>query len=191
MTNGGTSITFPSEGTCFAKRISRTDIFEGLSSFSFTIPKSLPTGQSVDFHFERNSQSNTTILGRYLIRTEHIALHAASTFGGAQIYISCAQVSVTGGGSGKPGPLVAFPGAYTGNVSFPLTCLPVSLRPLQEPGILINIYSPIPKNYTSPGPVRYFSHFSGVHRSTANRLSGPVKFNHATLSFLCNTIFIA
>ena len=39
---------------------------------------------------------------------------------------------------------------------------------LQEPGILINIYYPVPKNYTQPGPVsssleqpRAF-----IHRST-------------------------
>lgn len=68
---------------------------------------------------------------------EAIALHTASTFGGAQFYISCGQLSVTGGGSGSPGPLVSIPGVYTGN----------------EPGILININYPIPKNYTQPGPV--------------------------------------
>ena len=55
----------------------------------------------------------------------HIALHAASSYQGAQFYISCAQVTVQGGsGSGKPGPLVAIPGVYTGN----------------EPGILISAF---------------------------------------------------
>ena len=53
---------------------------------------------------------------RYLVRIEHIALHAASTFQGAQFYLSCAQVKVTNGGSGTPGPLVAIPGVYTGRV---------------------------------------------------------------------------
>lgn len=47
---------------------------------------------------------------------EAIALHAASTFGGAQFYISCGQVEVTNGGSGTPGPLVEIPGVYTGEV---------------------------------------------------------------------------
>lgn len=47
---------------------------------------------------------------------EAIALHVASTFGGAQFYISCGQVEVTNGGSGTPGPLVAIPGVYTGYV---------------------------------------------------------------------------
>ncbi|KAF8310194.1 glycoside hydrolase family 61 protein [Clavulina sp. PMI_390] len=85
---------------------------------TFTIPKSTPSGN-------------------YLIRAEHIALHVASTFGGAQFYIACAQVTVTGGGSGVPSPLVAIPGVYTGN----------------EPGILINIYTtPASGVYTPPGP---------------------------------------
>lgn len=48
---------------------------------------------------------------------EAIALHTASTYGGAQFYISCGQIEVTNGGSGNPGPLVAIPGVYTGNVS--------------------------------------------------------------------------
>ncbi|KAG8898295.1 hypothetical protein FRC01_010960, partial [Tulasnella sp. 417] len=82
-----------------------------MQTFTFTIPKCLPAGE-------------------YLVRMEHIALHSASTYGGAQLYIACGQIKVTGGGSGNPGPLVSFPGAYTGN----------------EPGILLNIYS-VPSNY--------------------------------------------
>ncbi|TCD65931.1 hypothetical protein EIP91_001999 [Steccherinum ochraceum] len=90
---------------------------ENAPGVSFTVPKNLPSGQ-------------------YLVRIENIALHAASTFGGAQFYISCGQVEVTGGGSGTPGPLVAIPGVYTGN----------------EPSIMLNIYYPVPKTYTNPGP---------------------------------------
>lgn len=71
-----------------------------------TVPKSLPSGD-------------------YLLRIEHIALHQASRAGGAQFYISCAQVKVTGGGSGSPAPLVSFPGAYKAS----------------DPGIMVNIYS--------------------------------------------------
>lgn len=90
---------------------------QGMTQITFPLPKSLPNGE-------------------YLVRMEHIALHSASSFGGAQFYISCAQISVTGGGSGTPGPLVAIPGVYTG----------------REPGIMINIYYPVPTNYTMPGP---------------------------------------
>jgi hypothetical protein len=86
-----------------------------LSTISFTIPKNVPSGQ-------------------YLVRAEQVALHAASSYGGAQFYISCAQVNVVNGGSGSPGPLVSFPGAYTG----------------YEPGLMLNIYN-LPANYVS-GP---------------------------------------
>ncbi|KAH8829414.1 glycoside hydrolase [Flagelloscypha sp. PMI_526] len=102
VTDGGTSITFPSEN---------------LQTVDFTIPKSLPSGD-------------------YLLRIENVALHGASVYGGAQWYISCSQVTITGGGSGNPSPKVAFPGYYTG----------------YEPGVLIQIYWPIPTNYTQPGP---------------------------------------
>jgi len=90
-----------------------------MTQFTFTIPPSLPSGQ-------------------YLIRGEQIALHVASTYGGAQFYIGCAQVNVVNGGNGTPGPLVSIPGVYTG----------------YEPGILINIYD-LPANFTAyqaPGP---------------------------------------
>lgn len=91
---------------------------------------------------------------------EAIALHVAQTYGGAQFYISCGQVQVTGGGSGTPGPLVSIPGVYTGYVSF-FFALEMILRLIvwvggQEPGILININWPIPTNYTQPGPVSTF-----------------------------------
>lgn len=83
---------------------------------SITLPKSLPSGE-------------------YLFRVEHIAMHGANTEGGAQFYIGCAQLNVTGGGQGVPGPLVSFPGAYSAT----------------DPGILFNMYAN-PKNYTPPGP---------------------------------------
>jgi hypothetical protein len=51
--------------------------------------------------------------GNYLLRVEHIALHGAANDNGAQIYIQCAQLKVSGGGNGNPSPKVAFPGAYS------------------------------------------------------------------------------
>ncbi|KAI1160013.1 glycoside hydrolase family 61 protein [Nemania serpens] len=74
--------------------------------------------------------------GDYLLRVEHIALHSASAAGGAQSYVSCAQLTVTGGGSTTPSGLVSFPGAYKAT----------------DPGLMINIYYPIPTSYTAPGP---------------------------------------
>ncbi|PGH04520.1 hypothetical protein AJ79_07046 [Helicocarpus griseus UAMH5409] len=90
---------------------------DGATRVEATIPASLPSGE-------------------YLFRVEHIGLHSASGVNGAQFYISCGQINVTGGGNGSPGPLVSFPGAY---------------RPT-DPGIMINIYYPVPTSYQLPGP---------------------------------------
>ncbi|EFQ27394.1 glycosyl hydrolase family 61 [Colletotrichum graminicola] len=93
---------------------------DGLRNFTFTLPKEVPTGE-------------------YLVRVEHTALHAAGSKDGAQFYISCAQISVTGGASGTPTPTVKIPGVYTG----------------EEPGILINLYYPVPTSYTPAGPATW------------------------------------
>ncbi|KAK2062153.1 cellulose-growth-specific protein [Colletotrichum caudatum] len=91
-----------------------------------------PAANQAAFNFQVPS---CTPPGEYLLRIEQIGLHQAGTKGGAQFYISCAQIKVTGSGSGQLSPAVKFPGAYTGN----------------EPGILINIYYPVPTTYTIPG----------------------------------------
>ncbi|KAL2018993.1 hypothetical protein VTK56DRAFT_10218 [Thermocarpiscus australiensis] len=90
---------------------------DGKSSFPVTIPRCIRPGN-------------------YLLRVEQIALHVAQSPGGAQFYLSCAQLSVTGGGSTDPPNKVSFPGAYSAT----------------DPGILINIYYPVPTSYTPPGP---------------------------------------
>ncbi|KAH7375326.1 glycosyl hydrolase family 61-domain-containing protein [Plectosphaerella cucumerina] len=75
--------------------------------------------------------------GDYLLRAEVIALHTAGSSGGAQFYMSCFQVSVSGGsGSLKLGTGgVKFPGAYAAS----------------NPGILVQIHTPM-SSYTVPGP---------------------------------------
>jgi len=83
--------------------------------YHFTVPSEIPSGQ-------------------YLLRVETIGLHVASTYPGAQFYIGCVQIEVTGGGSGSPSG-VSFPGAYAGS----------------DPGITLNIYYPVPQTYTFPG----------------------------------------
>lgn len=51
--------------------------------------------------------------GEYLLRSEMLALHGAQTVGGAQFYIGCAQLKITGTGSeGACGPTIKLPGAY-------------------------------------------------------------------------------
>jgi len=72
--------------------------------------------------------------GNYLLRAEIIALHGAESYPGAQFYMECAQLKITGGGSKSPA-TVSFPGAYSGS----------------DPGIKINIYQTL-SSYTVPGP---------------------------------------
>lgn len=87
--------------------------------------------------------------GEYLMRAEHIPLHGASTKGGAQFYRGCAQLKVEGSGTSTPTDTVSIPGVYDGT----------------EPGILLNIYYPVPTNYTDPGPVTWPN---GCEDHTAN-----------------------
>lgn len=76
--------------------------------------------------------------GQYLLRGELIALHGASTQGGAQFYMECAQINVTAasGALVKTPSTVSLPGAYSAT----------------DPSILINIYYPTVTSYTPPGP---------------------------------------
>ncbi|KAF3929106.1 Endoglucanase-7 [Dactylellina cionopaga] len=123
--SGKTAANFEGDGTVWFKiwenrpTITASSISwpSGQTTVSVTIPKCIPSGE-------------------YLLRVEHIALHSASTSGGAQLYLACGQINVTGGGSKAGTPLVAFPGAYKAT----------------DPGLLINIYWPIPTSYTNPGP---------------------------------------
>ncbi|KZT43360.1 hypothetical protein SISSUDRAFT_1057764 [Sistotremastrum suecicum HHB10207 ss-3] len=75
--------------------------------------------------------------GEYLLRAEVIALHVASSVGGAQFYMSCYQITIGKGGSAAP-PTVSIPGAYSAN----------------DPGILIDIYTQL-NTYQIPGPTPY------------------------------------
>ena len=84
---------------------------------SVTIPKCIPDGD-------------------YLLRIEHIGLHAAQSANAAQFYISCAQITVSGGGTTTPGPTIALPGGYKAT----------------DPGLMININYPVPKTYVNAGP---------------------------------------
>jgi cellulase len=81
--------------------------------------------------------------GQYLMRIELLALHSAYSSGGAQFYMSCANLQITGSGTKTGDKTVKFPGAYSAS----------------DPGIMLNIYSSgqpsIPNNngkaYTIPG----------------------------------------
>lgn len=77
--------------------------------------------------------------GQYLLRAEMIALHGARSVNGAQLYMECAQINVTGGKATKKPSTSSIPGIYKSN----------------DPGLLIDIYSKPPGTsnpYKIPGP---------------------------------------
>ena len=75
--------------------------------------------------------------GDYILRAEAVALHTAASLKGAQFYMTCYQLQITGGGSASPAG-VSIPGAYSA----------------QDPGILVNIHGAM-NGYTAPGPAVY------------------------------------
>ncbi|EAU82202.1 hypothetical protein CC1G_10604 [Coprinopsis cinerea okayama7 len=83
------------------------------SEFTATIPPNTPSGE-------------------YLVRIEQIALHLGT--GVPEVFVSCAQINVTNGGSGNP-PKVSIPGHI----------------PPSDPGVTANIYEGL-SSYTVPGP---------------------------------------
>ncbi|KAF9526245.1 glycoside hydrolase family 61 protein [Crepidotus variabilis] len=98
-------------GPVYSPSFTFTDV--NLSQLTTTIPTNTPAGE-------------------YLVRIEQIALHVA---GAPQWYISCAQIKITGGGSGNPSK-VSIPGYVSAT----------------DPGLTVNIYYPVPTAYTVPGP---------------------------------------
>ncbi|KAF1835022.1 hypothetical protein BDW02DRAFT_496930 [Decorospora gaudefroyi] len=84
------------------------------STYSVNIPSQIPAGE-------------------YLLRIEQLAIHNPG--GVPQFYIACAQLKVTGGGSGNPSPTVKIPGHVKST----------------DPGYTANIYNNF-KSYTVPGP---------------------------------------
>ncbi|KAF3128966.1 hypothetical protein TWF703_009161 [Orbilia oligospora] len=89
--------------------------------------------------------------GNYLVRAEVIALHAAFQTNGAQFYITCYQINVTGGGSATPSG-VLLPGAYSPT----------------DPGIYWDLYRSF-SSYPLPGPTVYSGGSGPASSSTTAR----------------------
>ncbi|KAJ6599514.1 glycoside hydrolase family 61 protein I [Mycena sp. CBHHK59/15] len=124
--------------------------------------------------------------GQYLLRHEMIALHgsrilsymcplilqvltsfsylAAVVYPGAQFYMECAQLQITGGGNTSPA-TVSFPGAYKG----------------ADPGITVNIYQTL-SNYTVPGPPVFSCSGGGATTSVGSTTSAPASTSKTTTS---------
>jgi hypothetical protein len=122
-----------------AKAPSTAASFNGKGNVWFKIFEDKPTATSSSITWPNYNQASQTVTiprcianGEYLIRFEQIGLHSA---GAPQLYISCAQVRVSGGsGSASPN-LLSFPGSYS----------------MSDPGLSANIWWPIPTNYKAPG----------------------------------------
>lgn len=92
--------------------------------------------------------------GEYLVRPEHIAIHEGHV-GKAQFYMECAQLRVSGGGSGSPGPMTQIPGLYTADeVNFDMWT------------------SPAPSTYAMPGPAVWSGGGSSGGSSSSGSSSG-------------------
>ncbi|KAJ3508908.1 hypothetical protein NLJ89_g5500 [Agrocybe chaxingu] len=103
---------------------------DGLDSRGWAVQRLITNQGKVTFTIP-----NCIAPGEYLLRVELIALHAAQSYPGAQLYMECAQIEITSGGNTTPAPTVNFPGAYSGS----------------DPGIRYNLYSGL-TSYTIPGP---------------------------------------
>ncbi|GLB06588.1 hypothetical protein AtubIFM57258_001898 [Aspergillus tubingensis] len=69
----------------------------GMSEFEFQIPAETPAGE-------------------YLVRAEHVGLHGAQA-NEAEFFYSCAQVKVTGSGTGSPSLTYQIPGLYNDSMT--------------------------------------------------------------------------
>jgi len=113
--------------------------FKGEGNVWFKIYHKGATTDATGVHFETGMTKLSAKIpeavpeGEYLVRVEHIAIHKANS---PQHYVACGQVKITGGKSGKPGPLVSFPGAYRKT----------------DPGLGYNMYGSPVKPYIIPGP---------------------------------------
>ena len=74
--------------------------------------------------------------GKYVLRHETIALHAAENEGGAQAYPQCINLEVSGSGTN---------GLASGTLG-------TELYTATDPGIKVNIYYPVLTSYDIPGP---------------------------------------
>lgn len=101
------------------------------NSYSVTIPSSIASGN-------------------YVARHEIIALHSASTSGGAQNYPQCINLVVTSSGTDEPEGVLG-----------------TSLYTASDAGILVNIYQSL-STYDIPGPTLYSGAVSGSSTAAAS-----------------------
>lgn len=105
--------------------------------------------------------------GKYVLRHETIALHAAGESNGAQAYPQCINLEVTGSGTN----------------SLSSGTLGTELYTLTDPGILVNIYYPVLSSYEIPGPAVMAGGGSGTQPSASAPASGSGSNSTSTAAF--------
>jgi len=97
--------------------------------------------------------------GNYVMRSELIALHEGFQLGGAQPYVHCEEITITGSGTAQPSGsyLAQFPGYYKAT----------------DAGIYFNIYDNF-KTYPIPGPKLYVAGGASGAPSPAPSTTGKV-----------------
>ncbi|KAJ7657357.1 glycoside hydrolase family 61 protein [Mycena polygramma] len=95
---------------------------EGMDGGGVWAQASLESGSPAKLIIPRNLAP-----GDYLLRHEIVALHTAQSLGGAEFYVGCAQLRISGNGTSNPegSELVRFPGAYGAS----------------DKGILVDVYN--------------------------------------------------
>jgi len=164
VTSGFTVETYDGSGSWF--KISELGAVINSTAITF------PASNLASYTFEIPS---TVPPGAYLLRIEHLALHVAQSVGAAQFYISCAQIQVVGSGGGDPSPTALLPGAYSAT----------------DPGILIDIYYPIPTSYTPPGPAVWSGGTGTVAVSSSSKSVASVKPTTAPTPTTISTVVVA
>ncbi|KAK2629760.1 hypothetical protein QTJ16_000580 [Diplocarpon rosae] len=94
--------------------------------------------------------------GEYLLRSEMLALHGSGQVGGAQFYIGCAQLKITGTGSAAFSPQIELPGAYKAddaNIHIPNFYHGFDISTYTAPGGPVAIPGGSPPSVSSSRPV--------------------------------------
>ncbi|TQN70014.1 putative endo-beta-1,4-glucanase D [Colletotrichum shisoi] len=118
---------------------------EHTNTVEFTVPKDTPNGE-------------------YLIRVAHIGVTVPTLARpSSTTREGCAQVKITGGGNGTPGPMIKFPGGY---------------KKSSDPSFNFSIYNGY-KAYPMPGPAVWTSgSSSSVNETEAESTTTPVSGNN-------------
>jgi endoglucanase len=129
LANCGSSCQTVDKSTLEFFKISEVGLIDGSS-----VPGYWATDELIDNNSAWLVQIPENIApGNYVLRHELIALHGAHTEGGAQNYMQCINLQITGSGTAQPEGVLG-----------------TELYTPTDPGILVDIYNPL--TYTIPGP---------------------------------------